>query len=584
MSETVSAKRILLVHPQDPLSSIGGGDYDLVVDLGYAPASTYADWSRISGCPVVSLSNFRDPKNDLQRLPELMQFGIGQLLDDDGLDWWDLISICFYEQMLEVFALERLLSTCRPSTGFSISRRGFHARAVEALLGRNVKVLRAAGSLNNSFGRKISAILRLRPRQIVEIVGDKYDGNYRLRRHFAGSSLQSAEPVVLLPSAYGNSTRTALAYAGSVPDTKFLLVATRQSGWAENPLRNVTCERLAAFAPGKCNPREIERLLSSWQNLLSALAQHLELSALVRAGCFESVPQRLEEGLCIRDAWIEVFASNPIAAVLCADEMNWYTRIPLLLARARGLPAIACHHGALDFRYAFRETSADRVLVKGRMERDYMVSLGVPEYQLEIAAPPRKQQFRRGPSARDAIICFSEPYEAFGGRADGFYREVLPPLADLARQHGKKLIIKLHPYESHRERRRIAEAALSSVHHEPLLVVDGPLQNDLLDRAWFGVTVSSTTTVDCAVCDIPVFLCRWLDASYAAYSDQFINLGAAKQLSSADEIHQIPEMLTTFVPPNLQDFSDPVEPERLRELFSGKNRPAETENVVRIGA
>lgn len=562
-------KKLLLLHPEDFLPVAARGRWDLVVDLGYAPTSTYADWGREAGCPVVSLSDFRDRVDDLRHLRELMQFGVGQVLDNVSLDWWDLISLRFYEQMLEALALQRLLSTCELNSEISISRSCFHASAMQVISGRNLKILHTSASLRNSLVRKAARLLRLRPRQVLEILGDKYDGRYRLRRHFARNKFSYRNPVVLLPTGYGNASRTALAYASALPDTKFLLLATRQSGCVRNLPPNVACARLAAFAPGKCDPHELEDLFSSWKTLLSALAQQREFSVLVRAGCFESVPAILQEGLCVRDAWMQVFASNRISAVLCADEMNWYTRIPLLLARSRGVRALACHHGALDFRYAFRETSADRFLVKGRMEWDYLISRGATEHRIEIAAPPPTQQFRTEPSPCDAIVFFSEPYEVFGGRAHGFYREVLPPLAELARQHGKILIVKLHPYESRRERRRLAESVLPGAQLERLRVIDGALKSELLNRAWFGVTITSTAAVDCALSDIPIFLCRWLDFTYSGYSDQFIKFGAAKGLSSAEEIANIPHVLANYIQPNLNDFSEPVEPDRLRELLSG---------------
>lgn len=576
--------RILLLHPEDNMPRhTTRADYDLIVDLGYAPASTYADWTRESGCPAVSLSDFRDPEVDLRHLRELMRFGMGQVQDEIGLDWWDLMSLRFYERMLDVLALQRFFGTCEPNAEISISRTGFHACGAQTLSGGNLKILKVQSSFKERIALRASRLTRLRPRQVLEIIGDKYDGNYRLRRHFVRRQSASTNPFVLLPSAYGTASRTALAYASALPDAKFLLVRTRQGGWIKNPPSNVTCARLAAFAPGKCDARELQNLLSSWQTLLNAFREHRELSVLASAGCFDAVPRILREGLCIRDAWINVFARNQISAVLCADEMNWYTRIPLLIARARGIPAIACHHGALDFRYSFRETSANRLLVKGHMELQYLLSRGVPEHQMEIAAPPRPQPFRRESCPRDAIIFFSEPYEVFGGRAQGFYREVLPPLAELADRHGKKLVLKLHPYESVRERRHLAEAVLSPAQTKLLEIFDAPLENELLNRAWFGVTINSTTAVDCALCQVPVFLCRWLDATYSGYSDQFVKFGAAKKLSSIEEIFHIPQVLETLTAPTLAAFSEPIEPDRLIELLSAKG-PVHVEKFQSIGA
>src|ERR1051326_2215626 len=110
----MSAKKLVLLHPEDSLPPTAYPGVELVVDLGFAPAATYADWSRETGCPVVGLASFRDPEVDLRHLREVMQFGMGQVLDDAGLDWWDLISLRFYEHMLEAIALQRFLNTVEP--------------------------------------------------------------------------------------------------------------------------------------------------------------------------------------------------------------------------------------------------------------------------------------------------------------------------------------------------------------------------------------------------------------------------------------------------------------------------------------
>ena len=56
-------------------------------------------------------------------------------------------------------------------------------------------------------------------------------------------------------------------------------------------------------------------------------------------------------------------------------------------------------------------------------------------------------------ATRKSIVFFSEVYEiSGGGRAKEFYRDVLPPLADLAIQEHCQLVVKLHPAESLAER------------------------------------------------------------------------------------------------------------------------------------
>ena len=84
-----------------------------------------------------------------------------------------------------------------------------------------------------------------------------------------------------------------------------------------------------------------------------------------------------------------MFDREPVQAVLCADDSNPYTHLPLLLAKARSLQTVACHHGALDGRYMLKQTHADMLLAKGAMEEDYLVRVcGVPREKVEVGAPP----------------------------------------------------------------------------------------------------------------------------------------------------------------------------------------------------
>src|SRR5579884_2273243 len=208
---------------------------------------------------------------------------------------------------------------------------------------------------------------------MLEILGDKYDGSYRLRRLMAKPKGGLRTSAVLLPSAYGNASYVALGYARMLPDQSFLLVATRRSGLIKDLPQNVVSARLASYAPPVISKSEFKRLVSSWQRVLHEFCREPMSSILSRVGCFDRVPLALKEGLYVRDAWLQIFASEPISAVLCSDEMNWRTRLPLLIARSKSLPTVACHHGALDIRYAFRKTSADRFLAKGLMEHNYLV-------------------------------------------------------------------------------------------------------------------------------------------------------------------------------------------------------------------
>jgi len=289
-------------------------------------------------------------------------------------------------------------------------------------------------------------------------------------------------------------------------------------------------------------------------------------------GCLDDFPGRFAVGLEIRDAWRNVLDTEPVQAVICADDSNPFTHIPLLLAKEQRLPTIACHHGALDGRYMFKRSHADVLLAKGKMEEDYLARLcGVPHEAVEVGAPifpmDRKQQSTC--EEKPFIAFFSEGYEVAGGRGREFYQDVLPALADLALSEGRQLIIKLHPSESFSERSRFVEEVLSREQRKATSVVGGPLQPELMDKTWFGVTVLSTVVVECALREIPCFLCSWLEAWPYGYVDQFTRFGVGIRLNGPSDITLIPEALRRYEANNAvrQSCWTPIEATRLRELL-----------------
>ena len=385
-------------------------------------------------------------------------------------------------------------------------------------------------------------------RQLLEIFWDKTDPGYQFRGSVSSRRKPLSDPVVLLPSAYINVSRTVVAYAESLPEARFLLVATRRSGWIESPPPNVSMTWLRRYASVRIPSREVEcrDLITRWESLRSELKAVPEFRTLAELGCLDNFPRRFARGLEIRDAWRNVLDAEPVQAVICADDSNPYTHIPLLLAVQKGLPTISCHHGALDGRYMFKRNHADVLLAKGKMEEDYYVRLcGIPPETVEVGAPilPVDLKQESSPDTGPFIVFFSEAYEVAGGRARGFYQDILPSLADLALSEGRELIIKLHPSESLSERSRIVEQTLRPEQRRVTRVADGPLQSEMLNKAWFGVTIMSTVVVECALRGIPCFLCAWLESWPYGYVDQFTRFGVGIRLNQPGEIRQIPATL-----------------------------------------
>lgn len=365
-----------------------------------------------------------------------------------------------------------------------------------------------------------------------------------------------------------------MQYATALPELDFLLVATRNSGRIASFPGNVRVSSLASYAGATSVREEYEGLLRRWYDLKIKLRQSKEFALLFDLGALDLFSKLLSVGLEIRNAWISVFADEPISSVLCGDDANPRTRIPVLLSASRGLPTLSCHHGAIDGRYRFRRVHPGILLAKSRMEYDYLVrSCGVSPEKLEIVAPAFDPLAPTAAAANPtSIVFFSEPYEISGGRCKEFYRDLLPPLAELAVRHNCELVIKLHPMESLHERQRFAEAALSKDQLQRSRVISGPLDGELLAQTWFAVTVLSTTAIDCARRHIPCFLCQWLDNSNYDYQKQFLKFGAATVLRSPEDLLTIPSQLETYSWPEKSDLWEANSDKRLERLLQGSQR------------
>ena len=380
-------------------------------------------------------------------------------------------------------------------------------------------------------------------------------------------------PFVLLPSAYTNVSRMALGYAGMLPEQSFLLVATRRSGTHFDPAPNVTCASLAAYAGGPEPKAEYLELLGKWRNLQSSLKQLPEIDLLLRAGQLEGFPNHFRDGLTIRDAWRTVLSVERISAVMCGDDSNIYTRLPVLLARQQGIPTLDFHHGALDGRYLLKELPSDLYLAKGEMERDYLVRLcRLPAERAIVAGPPFPRSIPAHERAKDEgslILFFSEPYEAGRLRTEDIYREILTPLARLAVQFGRKLVVKLHPFESRAERIELVAKVLAPENAALVDVLDGPFTPELVARAWFAVTVESTVVIDCSLLGVPCFLCEWLNYSPYGYTSQYARFGVGRSLNSPAQLNEIPRLVLEPATPLSKDcLLKPMDPEWLRRTIA----------------
>jgi hypothetical protein len=254
-----------------------------------------------------------------------------------------------------------------------------------------------------------------------------------------------------------------------------------------------------------------------------------------------------------------VLQSHAVTAVLCGDDLNYATRLPLILAQNEGLNAVYCSHGALDSGFFFKKPYADSYLVKGDMERDYLErAAAIARDRILVGAPGNGAPLPTEPRTADAIVFFSQPYEVTGGRVEAIYDQIIPRLYAVATASKRRLIIKLHPFESTQVRRALVNAALVDTDRNEVEVIGGVAPEQVMSRAWCGVTIDSSVAVECAMHDIPFFLCGWLDFTADGYVQQFARYGVAEVLRSAEDIHHIPQIVADYRP-------DPGRRQRIRQ-------------------
>ena len=567
--------RVLLLHPEDQLPAPRRDRrWDLVVDLGRAPAATYERWSKQAGCRVISLYDFGQDFEDLHHVRELLQLGMGQWVDGFGIDWWDVLSLMIEPDLRQLMLVGRLAHELRGGCELYASRSTGLATALQSLTG--AKPVRIASGLRPGmrWARHYRNVFsQLDAAQMSQAFQDKFDRQHSVRRRVASSRRRSKDPVVLLPSAYINVSRTAVSYAALLPAEKFLLVYARNSARLKSLPPNISTISLDPYfvtADGK----ERASLARAWELLRSRLmSQAQEYAAAHATGVLDEVPALLRWGIAVRDAWNQVFASETIVGCLSADDSNPYTRLPLILARNREIPTLACHHGAMDSKMAVKLPHADTYIAKGEIERDFLVR------QCRVAAERVVLGGQGLPSAADPaqsadrstapwLVFFSEPFQAAGWRAEEVYRELLPKLWALAGTCGLKLVFKIHPFESVKGHRRILRKYLPG--QEPgIEVIAGAPSPQLWRNTRIALTVQSTVALQCAALGIPVFLCSWLRDPSTGYVEQFSRFGIGQTVDSADKLSEIPgllEMKGQAVPtrPALWETMDPA---KLRDLL-----------------
>jgi len=142
--------KILLVHPEDDPENGPWANraWDQVVDIGLGGVDAYARWSRRFGCPITTLSSLRGV-DDFQRVRRLLAKGCGQLIDEHGLDWWEILSLLLHGELESYILLQHFARSVSPADEVCVSRPGLHASLLRCLRnGVKVFPLHRAGQRN----------------------------------------------------------------------------------------------------------------------------------------------------------------------------------------------------------------------------------------------------------------------------------------------------------------------------------------------------------------------------------------------------------------------------------------------------
>jgi hypothetical protein len=504
---------------------------------------------------------------------------MGGLVDPTGIDWWDVLFLEIAPQMQQLMMLHRLAAELNANCELYASRPFPLATALQKLSnGRLLTLASRPGAAFRTLRHYAEAFSKLSATQVAQVLQDKFDPLHAIRRRFAFREPSSANPVVLLPSAYIGVSRMAVSYAELLPGTRFLLVCARRSGELQSLPQNVRTASLDSYT-GPVDEFQTAELLKLWSALRERLVRAAdEFQTADAIGVLERIPALIGWAMALRTAWSRVFESENITGCLCADDSNPYSRIPLILAKRRDLPALACHHGALDAWMAVKNRHDDFYLAKNEMERDYLVrTCRVGPRQILLGAPAvspiTSMATADPPPDRPWLVFFSEAYHTAAWRTDEVYRELLPRLCALAKACRLDLVFKLHPFESIEAHRRLLRRLLPRAEVARIRILAGAPSTELWSRTRFALTGQSTVAVECTDRGVPVFLCAWLRDTYTGYVQQYARFGIGQILDSAEQISDIPGLLRSpaMLRPGKNKLPPGMDPEKLQELLCGSS-------------
>ena len=549
---------ILLLHPLDsPWSDIWREKkWDMVVDLGWAGEESYLKWEQIYKCKIISIWSGIEKVTFYQQVNDIQDTMRDQLVDTYGIDWLDMILPLLRKHIFDMILSREIVPYLPPHAIVFVSRPHVLADYISEALGQSAIILyqnqtvsRAEKSLEY-----VKKAFHFSSKQLYEILVNKFDALYQKRR-LLKLQLKRADgsmPLVFVPSSYVNVSTNASKFAASMSDYEFLIVTLQPNAKLFDERDNIRTTSIASYVPSvRAIQFELKQLLEQWGHVRQALIKNnTAFELLDRNGAFNALPAFLRRGLILKAAWKKAFETLRPDSLFCGDENNSDMRLSTLVAKSLGIRTVSFHHGALDCSMYLKPLSSNFYLTRSLMEYDYlsnidMLSTGalIKPNVCEISLHRREVLER---SNEGLIIFFSEPYECGEGRVDEIYRSILKPLLKIARSDHRRIIVKLHPFESVKQRTKLIRNIVTPEDLAMIQVIEGPLDSELLEQAWFVITLKSSVVIDCAEKNIPCFMCKWLDYFCNGYIDQFAKFGAGLLLNKQEEINDIPLFLLKY--------------------------------------
>jgi len=124
--------------------------------------------------------------DDFRRVRDLLGLGSGRLIDEHGLDWWEIMSLLLHAELETLILLQRFAQTVGRGDEVHVSRPGLHANLLRSLLAAGVNIFPVRrGSQKGGPAHYLRVSRKLSTPQIVDVFWDKYDAGYQLRGRFA---------------------------------------------------------------------------------------------------------------------------------------------------------------------------------------------------------------------------------------------------------------------------------------------------------------------------------------------------------------------------------------------------------------